>query len=268
MEVLSINDKIAEVYFYLGKIYEETQKINLAIIYFKKTNQLRPNLELQIHIGYLYSLSNNFEDASKFIDMAIKQEPNNPKPYFFKGLAFSRKNDYAEAEKLIKKAIELKKDDDTYYFYLATVQEKQNKIEDTIKSLRKAIEYNPKNDTVYNYLGYLYVERDMNLDESIELIQKALELSPSNGAYLDSLGWAYYKKGNVKLALKKLLQAEKRLDKEKSPDPIVYDHIGDVYRKIGDTDKALEYWKKSLNLKKDTKIEEKIKKPVFNQPGN
>jgi len=268
MEVLSINDKIAEVYFYLGKIYEETQKINLAIVYFKKTNKLRPNLELQIHIGYLYSLSNDFEDASKYIDMAIKQEPNNPKPYFFKGLAFSRKNDYAEAEKLIKKAIELKKDDDTYYFYLATVQEKQNKIEDTIRSLKKAIEYNPKNDTVYNYLGYLYVEKDMNLDESIELIQKALELSPSNGAYLDSLGWAYYKKGNVKLALKKLLQAEKRLDKEKSPDPIVYDHIGDVYRKIGDTDKALEYWKKSLNLKKDTKIEEKIKNPVVNQSGN
>ena len=130
---------------------------------------------------------------------------------------------------------------------------------DEIASLRKAIEYNPENAMVYNYLGYLFAEKNMNLDESIELIQKALSLSPSNGAYLDSLGWAYYKKGDFKLALKKLLLAEKQLDKDKIPDPVVYDHIGDVYHKIGEREKALEYWEKSINLKKDSKIQEKIK---------
>jgi tetratricopeptide (TPR) repeat protein len=263
MQVLAINENIPEVYFYLGKIYEETENVNLAIIYFKKTNKMRPTLEVQIHIGYLYSQLNNFEDAAKYIDVAIKQEPNNPKPYFFKGLALSRNNEFPEAEKLFKKAIELKKDDDTYYFYLATVQEKQNKLNDTIKSLKKAIEYNPENAMVFNYLGYLYAENNMNLDESIELIQKALVISPSNGAYLDSLGWAYYKKGDVKQAIKKLLQAEKKLDKDKSPDPVVYDHIGDAYQKMGQVYKAVEYWKKSVNLQKNPKTEEKIKNPLM-----
>jgi tetratricopeptide (TPR) repeat protein len=263
MQVLSINDNIPEVYFYLGKIYEETENVNLAIVYFKKTNKMRSTVEVQIHIGYLYSQLNNFEDAANYIDVAIKQEPNNPKPYFFKGLALSRHNEFPEAEKLFKKAIELKKDDDTYYFYLATVQEKQNKLDDTIKSLKKAIEYNPENAMVFNYLGYLYAENNINIDESIELIQKALVLSPSNGAYLDSLGWAYFKKGDIKQALKKLLQAEKKLDKEKSADPVVYDHIGDAYKKIGETDKAVEYWKKSVNLQQNSKIEEKIKNPLM-----
>ncbi len=261
--VLAINDSIPEVYFYLGKIYEETDNMNLAVLYFKRTNKMRPTLEVQIHIGYLYSQLNNFEEAAKYIDVAIKQEPNNPKPYFFKGLALSRNNEFPEAEKLFKKAIELKKNDDTYYFYLATVQEKQNKLDDTIKSLKKAIEYNPENAMVFNYLGYLYAENNINLDESIELIQKALAISPSNGAYLDSLGWAYYKKGDVGQAIKKLLQAEKKLDKDRSPDPVVYDHIGDAYHKIGQTDKALEYWKKSVNLQKNPKIEEKIKNPLM-----
>ncbi|MBN2402220.1 MAG: tetratricopeptide repeat protein [Spirochaetes bacterium] len=262
-QVLTINEKIPEVYFYLGKIYEETQNINLAIVNFKKTNKMRPTLEVQIHIGYLYSQLNNFENAAQYIDAAIKQEPNNPKPYFFKGLALSRNNEFPEAEILFRKAIELKQDDDTYYFYLATVQEKQNKIDDTIKSLKKAIEYNPENAMVFNYLGYLYAENNINLDESIELIQKALAIAPSNGAYLDSLGWAYYKKGDIKLALKKLLLAEKRLDKEKSPDPVVYDHIGDAYKKMGETEKAVEYWKKSVDLQKNSKIEEKIKNPLM-----
>jgi tetratricopeptide (TPR) repeat protein len=262
-QVLAINETIPEVYFYLGKIYEETENVNLAVIYFKKTNKMRPTLEVQIHIGYLYSQLNDFEEAAKYIDVAIKQEPNNPKPYFFKGLALSRNNEFPEAERLFKKAIELKKDDDTYYFYLATVQEKQNKLDDTIRSLKKAIEYNPENAMVFNYLGYLYAENNINLDESVELIQKALALSPSNGAYLDSLGWAYYKKGDINQAIKRLLQAEKKLEKDKSPDPVVYDHIGDTYQKMGQTDKALEYWKKSVNLQKNPKIEEKIKNPLM-----
>jgi tetratricopeptide (TPR) repeat protein len=261
-QVLSINDIIPEIYLYIGKTYEETQKMNLAIVYYKKANKLRPGMDMQVHIGYLYSQINDYENAAKYIDAAIKMEPNDSKPYFYKGLALFRNSEFAEAEKLIKKAIEIK-NDDTYYFYLATVQEKQNKIDDTIFSLKKAIEFNPKNAMVYNYLGYLYAEMNINLEESVELIQKALDISPSNGAYLDSLGWAYYKKGDLKLALKKLLQAEKRLDKDKSPDPVVYDHIGDAYSKIGESDKAQEYWRKSVNLQKNTKIEEKIKNPAL-----
>ncbi len=258
-KVLSINDKIPEVYYYLAKIYEDTGNLSLAIINLKKTNELNPNMEILIHLGYMYSQKNNFNESTKHFDLAINSDPNNPKPYFFMGLTYSRNKNYLQAEKLIKKAIKLNEDNDTYHFYLATVLEKQNKLQETIQSLKKAIEFNPENAMAYNYLGYLYADLNINIDESIDLIHKALEFSPSNGAYLDSLGWAYYRKGKLKTALKKLLRAEKQLRKSNTPDPVVYDHIGDTYHKIGNKERAVEYWKKSLNLKKNQKIEKKIK---------
>ena len=227
-------------------------------MHYKKTNDLKPSSDILIHIGYLYSLKNNFEEASKYLDTAISLEPGNSKPYFFKGLLYSRRDNYTSAESCIKKALSIESENETYYFYLATVQEKQSKIQDTIESLKKAIQYNPESSRAYNFLGYLYADNNMHLDESINLIKKALSYEPSNGAYLDSLGWAYYRKGRYDLALQNLLEAEKQLEKESSPDPVVFDHIGDTYREMGDSARALDYWGKSLKLKNDPKISNKI----------
>jgi tetratricopeptide (TPR) repeat protein len=66
--------------------------------------------------------------------------------------------------------------------------------------------------------------------------------------------------GDYKLALKNLLMAERELNRSKTPDPVVYDHLGDTYEKMGNIRKAVNYWEKSIKIKKDGKIENKIKK--------
>ncbi len=126
-------------------------------------------------------------------------------------------------------------------------------------SLEKAIKYNPKSARAYNFLGYLYADNNMKIDESLALIQKALDIEPDNGAYTDSLGWAYFRKGNYRRALEKLLVAEGQLSRANANDPVVYDHIGDTYLKLGNVDGALKYWRKSNEIKKTDTIEGKIK---------
>jgi pentatricopeptide repeat protein len=48
---------------------------------------------------------------------------------------------------------------------------------------------------------------------------------------------------DLKNAQKYLLQA---VEMEKK-DPVILDHVGDLYLKTGDLEKALEFWKKSLS---------------------
>ncbi len=259
LKAASLNETVPEVYFYLARLNEDDGNFSLAIMNYKKTYDIKPSVDLLIHIGYLYSQKNDFREATTYLDKAIELEPGNSKPYFFKGLVYSSRDDFPSAEKFIRKAISINEDNDTYHFYLATVLEKQKKLMESIEALKKSIQYNSRNARAYNYLGYLYADNNMNLDESIELIKKALEMEPSNGAYLDSLGWAYFRKKEYTLALKILLEAEQQLEKEKSPDPVVFDHIGDAYRETGDMQKALDYWKKSNSQKKDAVIQKKIR---------
>lgn len=257
LRVLSINDRIPEVYTYLGKVYEEKNMMEMAELHYLKSHELKENSKILVHLGYLKSQKNRYDEAMKYFDMAIRLEPADSQTYFLKGLTYTYSEKFRQAEIHMKKAIRLK-EDDLYYFYLATVQEKLKKIPDSIVSLKKAIKINPRNSRAYNYLGYIYADRNMHLEQSVKLVEKALELEPGNGAYLDSLGWAYYRQGKYHDALLKLLEAERELDKEGAPDPVVFDHIGDAYIKAGNDADALIYWKKSLKLKKTPETQRKI----------
>ena len=75
------------------------------------------------------------------------------------------------------------------------------------------------------------------------MIKQALVFEPENGAYLDSLGWFYYKKVKLKEALSHLERAASLLS-----DPVIYDHLGDVFLKLGNADSAKLNWEKSLKL--------------------
>jgi tetratricopeptide (TPR) repeat protein len=259
MEASKLNESVPGVYYYLGKAYEETQQYSLSLYYYIKANSLQPDLDLMLHIGYLYGVKKDYGTAMHYLNRASAQEPSNSKPYFFKGLLSIWQEDYPAAERNIQQAISLDEKSETYHFYMAVVLEKLSKIDGAIMSLEKAIKYNPKSARAYNFLGYLYADNNMKIDESLELIRKALDIEPDNGAYTDSLGWAYFRKGNYRLALEKLLVAEGQLSRANANDPVVYDHIGDTYLKLGNVDGALKYWRKSNEIKKIDTIEGKIR---------
>lgn len=257
-KVLAIKNDIPEVYLYLGRIYEERDDLTMSILNYKKSNELKENIKVIVHLGYLYSQKKDYSTAVRYFDRAIHLDPKNSKSYFLKGLAYSYEDKHQLAERYMKKAITIDQND-LYYFYLATVLEKRNKVNETINTLKKALTHNPRNARACNYLGYLYADKNMNLDESYRLIMCALEMEPNNGAYLDSLGWVYYRKGHYKEALKQLLKAEAELNREGNSDPVVFDHIGDTYKKTGNIKKAIDYWKKSLKIENNNKVMKKIR---------
>jgi len=165
-----------------------------------------------------------------------------------------------------------------YYLSGVYVDLKQiDKAADLLKALLKA---DPDNPTFNNDLGYIWADHDMNLDEAEKLIRKALDedkkqrkanpnLRPEddkdNGAYLDSMGWVLYKKKQYEEAKKYLLLA---LEDKDSQHIEIYDHLGDIYAALKDKDKALESYKKGLEVAGKTKreldrkaqVEEKVKK--------
>jgi tetratricopeptide (TPR) repeat protein len=102
----------------------------------------------------------------------------------------------------------------------------------------------------------MWADRGENLPEAEQFILRALELNPHNGAYIDSLGWVYYHQGRYTEALAELLRAAELLT---TPDPVVYEHIGDVCSKLGQTAEAIAYWQKASQLApENTLLTEKI----------
>jgi tetratricopeptide (TPR) repeat protein len=248
-----------DVYYFLARTQEEKKNYAIAISYYNRYYAATRETDILVHAGYLYGVQKKFGRAYEYFNNAMKIDPENASPWFFTGLVQIWEEKYSEANASIAKAIDIRNDVEAYYFYYAITFEKMNRVNEAEQALIAAINANPASSRSMNYLAYLYADRNIKLDQAYSLVIRALDLEPENGAYIDTLGWIYYRQGKYDMALEYTLMAEELLAEEDSIDPVVYDHIGDIYIMLGKKESARHYWEKAFKMNNDIKIEEKIR---------
>ena len=141
------------------------------------------------------------------------------------------------------KIIKLEPDNMTALYLLGSVYADNNAPSKATETFRRVLELQPDNDEALNSLGYMYAEAGVHLDEALNMVRRAIKIDPINGAYYDSLGWVLYKKGMYAKALRALQKAATYIQ-----DPLLYEHMGDVYKAQKDFVRACQFWRKSLDL--------------------
>jgi tetratricopeptide (TPR) repeat protein len=195
----------------------------------------------------LYTSQNKIDLATREFEIALKKaaglNPKNADIYKSLGAIYVKQSKLKEAEGMFRMAADLVPNDAEIHFYLGTIYNELKNYSLAEKEFSRATELNPDFHEALNSLGYLLVEQSKDLERAGQLIRKALVSDPDNGAYVDSLGWYYFKKGNLQEALKEVSRASALIE-----DPVVYEHLGDIYLKLGDPEKARLNWQKSLKL--------------------
>jgi tetratricopeptide (TPR) repeat protein len=172
----------------------------------------------------------------------------------------------AECEQLLKAAEDAGQQQQVRYL-LAGVYAAQKRYDRAEEQLRKILDLDPDDTSANNDLGYLWAEQGKNLDEAERLIRKAIELDRAarakrrgaleippaeqdNAAYIDSLGWVLFKRGRLHEARQHLERAARL---EGGDDPVIWDHLGDVYRALGQPAQARRAWERALELYKTSR---------------
>jgi tetratricopeptide (TPR) repeat protein len=130
---------------------------------------------------------------------------------------------------------------------LAFCRQAQGDVEGAVSALRDVIAREPDNASALNFLGYLFADRNRDLEEAETLVRRALALDPDNGAYVDSMGWVYYRLGRLEEARREL---ERAVELTRG-DPVVLEHLGDVYKSLNLNDLARELYRRSLDRHRD-----------------
>jgi tetratricopeptide (TPR) repeat protein len=126
---------------------------------------------------------------------------------------------------------------------LSLCREQLGDVPGAIAAGRNALEIAPDAPQALNFLGYLLADHQQELAEAERLIRRAVQQDPDNGAYLDSMGWVLYRLGDLPGAR---TQLERAADLTGN-DPVVHEHLGDVYRDLKLADLARAQYRLSLS---------------------
>jgi tetratricopeptide (TPR) repeat protein len=262
-----------QVFTLIGELYEELKDHDHALANYRLSLSANPNqLVPHLKIALLEIKNKNSTEAIKQLEEAQSKFPATPQiPYFF-GLAYSDAKNHTKAVESFEECARLAQSsnpemlDSVFYFYYGAALERSGNFDQAVTQFKKVIDLNPDYVDAYNYLGFMYADKNIKLDEALQLIEKALAYEPENGAFLDSLGWVYYHQGKLDKALAYLKSSAKLIGN----DPVVFDHLADVYQKMGKHLEAAEYYEKALGLDPDnkelkTKLEN-VRKDISHNP--
>ena len=225
---LEINPYDEFAYNNLGRVYWNERKYDDAVKAFNKQIENSP-LDKFAHanLGAMYSEWHKYDEAVPELEKAVSLTPDNPELQVSLGDAYLNLGQDDKALATFDHAVEISAtpliwNNIAYQLSLkkAHLDRAQQYAESAVSATAAAL-------------------RNLSIDQ---LTQKELPLVPSLVAYWDTLGWVYFTDGNLDKA-EKYVSAAWGLGHHGE----VGDHLGQIYEKRGEKDRALQTYALALS---------------------
>jgi len=234
--------------------------------------QLRKVLETQKDNYMIWErmilISNDLLDFKSIYtdsEKALTLFPNQVTLYGLKAVACLQLEKYDEALAILKEGEPYLLDNKImkiqFGLYQAEAYYKLNRVEEAFKAFDEVITLDPENWMAMNNYAYYLSVRNENLAKAEELSSKAVRANPENSTYLDTYAWVLFMRKDYSLAK---FYMETAMKNGGDKNGVITEHYGDILMMLGEKEKAIEEWKKALELGEGTKfLSEKIKQERY-----
>ncbi len=206
--------------------------------------------------------SGKTDAAMEVIEQLTKSQPEAPVVFVTFGDMLRRQERYGDAAAAYDKALAQlgapKPPHWVIYYSRGIAFERTGQMNKAEADMRLALTLNPDQPQVLNYLGYAFVDANRNLEEALGMIERAVAARPDDGYIIDSLAWALYRMGRFDEAVEPMERAAEL----EAVDPIVNDHLGDVYWVVGRKLEADFQWRRALSFDPDEKDAARIRRKL------
>jgi serine/threonine protein kinase/tetratricopeptide (TPR) repeat protein len=238
-----INDKLPEVHFALGRVYNASGKSAEAIAELKRALELAPNSDDGYRgLGKAYLALGQKDQAIQAYQKAVQINPY----YWFNsnslGTAYSRLGEYDKALSAFRKVTELEPANSFGYLNQGVIYIQLGKNEESIPYLQKALQIQPDYKT-YSDLGTAYYNLKRYAD-AVPMFEKAVEMSPNDESFVGNLADAYRWSGQRDKANATYDRAIALAFKQLEVNPRDSETMGDLalyYAKKGNSAQAVDF---------------------------
>ena len=223
---------------------------------------------IQAHLQLLSYAArrNDMEEVISVCSAAIDYNPEVLDFYYYKAIGLYQTGNLQEALETYRKATsQITAESNTelvsdIYAAMGDLYHVSEQPEEAYHCYDSALVYNPSNILVLNNYAYYLSEENKELDKAEQMSQRTIKAEPNNATYLDTYAWILYKQERYEEALTYI---ERALAIDSVASDVLYEHAGDICYRMGDTARAVSYWKQALEVQRKAEaVEEKLEKKV------
>ena len=241
---------------YLAIIDANTKNISPDATFNKILTKADTAVDAYIQVGFYYYEKNKFDMALQTFKTGADKFPDDFRTNFLTGNTYYRLGKQSDALPYLEKAYKITPSDLNTISTLGIIYDDLLMDAECDKLYAEALALYPDNILLLNNYAYHLAERGIKLKEALEMSKKTILQEQGNASYLDTYGWVFYRMKDYKNALYYINKAV-----SVQPNGTLYEHLGDIYKAMGDTDNAVKYWEESLKLSPDNKdVLDKIRK--------
>ena len=212
-------------------------------------------------------IEENPEDIIRICNSALAVYPDNAEFYYYKGSANYQIKNYPEALAVFLEGVQYIPEENKmmisgFYGQIGDLYHLINNKEKAYEFYEKALEYNSNNIQVLNNYAYFLSLDKEQLEKAERMSGKCIQMQPNNPTYIDTYAWVFFQRGNYSLAK---FYIESAISNGGSQSAAILEHYGDILFVTGNTEKAIEQWKKALTIKEEGIDRELLEKKINNK---
>jgi protein O-GlcNAc transferase len=200
-EILKVYPDNAEALYFLGIIYVQLKKYNLAIQYLDRSLQFsKANPEVYLALGTAFQQKRQYDEAIQCYQKTISLDPINTDALNLLGNIFQEKGQLDEVIDCYKKVIQINPSFYEAYISLGKIYQEKGQFDEAVTFYQKAIQLNPNHPEAYHDLGLAFLNRGQ-FDIALHYFHKTLQLNRNSASSYNNIGLILKEKGNVENAV-------------------------------------------------------------------
>jgi tetratricopeptide (TPR) repeat protein len=133
-----------------------------------------------------------------------------------------------------------------FYAIMADIYYQQGEREKAFAAFDSCLTWKPDYTMALNNYAYYLSVTDGDLKKAEEMSAKTIKSEPKNATFLDTYAWVLFKQGRYTEARIYIDQALVN-DTDTTLSADVLEHAGDIYLKLNERQKAIDFWQKAID---------------------
>ena len=199
----------------------------------------------------------NFDEVIRLSRAAQEYNPDEMAFYYFMGLAHFQKDERDEALNSFQRGVaqinessnkEIVSD---FYAIMGDILHEKGREKEAYAAYDSCLQWKPDNIGCLNNYAYYLSEQGKDLQRAEQMSYRTIKAEPQNSTYLDTYAWILFMQERYE---ESKLYIDQAVQNDSTVSVVILEHAGDIHAKVGEMDKALEFWRKARDNGSDSKV--------------